>query len=104
MSAAASAEAVGMYMSVSPSDDVAAVPKLDVAIMAAEPELLETTVTADVDVLNGRSFCWTARVKNASNIRMSKQLDGVKSLTKIIKITFNSLPGLVACALRRWLC
>lgn len=74
MSAATSAEAVGMYVSVSPSDDVAAVPKLDVAIMAAEPELLETTVTADVDVLNGGSFCWTARVNN-TNIRTSKQLD-----------------------------
>lgn len=56
MSAATSAEAVGIYGSVGPGDDVAAAPKLDVAIMAAEPGLLDTTVTA-VDVLNAGSFC-----------------------------------------------
>lgn len=53
MSAAASAEAVGIYRSVATGEDVAAVPKLDAAIMATEAGLLDTRVTADVDV----SFC-----------------------------------------------
>lgn len=57
MSAATSAEAVGMYRSAATGEDVAAVPKLDAAIMAAEAGLLDTRVTADVDVLSGVSFC-----------------------------------------------
>lgn len=56
MSAATSAEAVGIYRSVSTGEDEAAVPKLDAAIMA-EAGLLDTRVTADVDVLSGVSFC-----------------------------------------------
>lgn len=57
MSAATSAEAVGIYRSVSAGEDVAAVPKLDAAIMATEAGLPDTRVTADVDVLSGVSFC-----------------------------------------------
>ena len=57
MSAATSAEAVGMYKSVATGDAVAAVPKLDAATMATEAGLLDTRVTADVDVLSGVSFC-----------------------------------------------
>lgn len=52
MSAAASAEAVGIYRSVATGDDVAAV-----AIMATADGLPDTRVTADVDVLSGASFC-----------------------------------------------
>lgn len=48
MSAATSAEAVGIYTSVSAGADVAA-------------GLVDTRVTADVDVLTGVSFCCTAK-------------------------------------------
>lgn len=47
MSAATSAEAVGIYTSVSAGEDVAA-------------GLLDTRVTAEVDVLSRVSFCCTA--------------------------------------------
>ena len=57
MSAATSAEAVGIYRSGATGEDVAAVAKLDAAIMATEAGLLDTRVTADVDVLRGVSFC-----------------------------------------------
>ena len=57
MSAATSADAVGIYRSVAAGEDVAAVPKLDAAIMATEAGLLDTRVTAAVDVLSGVSFC-----------------------------------------------
>lgn len=57
ISAATSAEAVGMYTSVATGDDVAVVLKLDAAIMAAEAGLLDTRVTADVVVTGGVSFC-----------------------------------------------
>lgn len=57
MSAATSAEAVGIYRSVSAGDDVAAEPALDAAIIATDAGLLDTRVTADVDVLSGVSFC-----------------------------------------------
>lgn len=57
MSAATSAEAVGIYRSVATGEDEAAVPKLDAATMATEAGLLDTRVTADVDVLSGVSFC-----------------------------------------------
>lgn len=57
MSAATSAEAVGIYRSVSTGEDVAAVPKFDAAIIETEAGLLDTRVTADVDVLSGISFC-----------------------------------------------
>lgn len=50
MSAATSAEAVGIYTSVSAGEDVAT-------------GLLDTKVTADVDVLSGVSFCCTALIK-----------------------------------------
>lgn len=57
MSAATSAEAVGIYRSVATGEGAAAVPKLDAAIMATEAGLLETSVTAEVDVLSRVSFC-----------------------------------------------
>lgn len=57
MSAATSAEAVGIYRSVSAGEHVAAEPKLDAAITATDAGLLDTRVTADVDVLSGVSFC-----------------------------------------------
>lgn len=57
MSAATSAEAVGIYRSVATDEDVAAVPKPVAAVMVTEPGLLDTRVTADVDVLSGVSFC-----------------------------------------------
>lgn len=62
MSAATSAEAVGIYRSVSVGEDVATVPKLDAATIVTEAGLLDTSVTADVDVLSGASFCCTARI------------------------------------------
>ncbi len=57
ISAATSAEAVGIYRSAATGGDEAAVPKLDAAIMATEAGLVDTRVTADVDVLSGVSFC-----------------------------------------------
>ena len=57
MSAATSAEAVGIYRSVATGKDEAAVPRLVVAIMATEAGLLDTRVTADVFVPSGVSFC-----------------------------------------------
>lgn len=57
MSAATSAEAVGIYRSVATGEGAAAVPKLDAAIMATEAGLLDTSVTAEVDVLSRVSFC-----------------------------------------------
>lgn len=62
MSAATSAEAVGMYRSVSMGDEIEAVPTLDADVMATEAGLLVTRVTADVDVPSGVSFCWTATI------------------------------------------
>lgn len=60
MSAATSAEAVGIYRSVATDDEEAAVPRLDVAIMATEAGVLVTRVMADVFVVSGVSFCCTA--------------------------------------------
>lgn len=77
MSAATSAEAVGIYRSVSVGEDVATVPKLDAATIATEAGLLDTSVTADVDVLSGASFCCTARItkKNTTDIKESIIMD-----------------------------
>lgn len=63
MSAATSAEAVGIYTSAAAGEEDAAVPKLDGAIMATDAGLVDTRVTADVDVLSGVSFCCTAEIK-----------------------------------------
>jgi len=57
MSAATSAEAVGMYVSVAAGDDVAAVPRLDAATVATDDGLLDTRVMVDVVVPSGVSFC-----------------------------------------------
>lgn len=57
MSAATSAEAVGIYTSVATGEDEATMPRLDGAIIATEAGVLDTRVTADVDVLSGVSFC-----------------------------------------------
>lgn len=57
MSAATSAEAVGICRSVAPGEDEATVPRLDAAITAAGAGVLDTRVTADVEVLSGLSFC-----------------------------------------------
>lgn len=56
ISAATSADTVGMYTSVDPGDDEG-VPKAEAAIMPTEAGLLVTKVTAAVDVLGGTSFC-----------------------------------------------
>lgn len=56
MSAATSAEAVGIYRSV-PAGDDAGVPKPDGATMVTEAGLLGTRVPAGVDVLMDGSFC-----------------------------------------------
>lgn len=55
MSAATSAEAVGIYTSVSAGAEVAA-------------GLVDTRVTADVDVLTGVSFCCTATIIKQTNL------------------------------------
>lgn len=73
MSAATSAEAVGIYRSVATDDDAVAVPKLDAAIMATEAGLLDTRVTVDVDVLSGVSFCCTARMENTLNLFLTNR-------------------------------
>lgn len=101
MSAATSAEAVGIYRSVSTGEDETAVPKLDAATTATEAGLLETRVTADVEVPSGVSFCCTARI---TKISINKQMAN-SCMTPIINMytavfpTFNSLSGLIACAL-----
>lgn len=63
MSAATSAEAVGIYTSVSAGEDVAT-------------GLLDTRVTADVDVLSGVSFCCTALIKKQTNWAIVSQESG----------------------------
>lgn len=55
MSAATSAEAVGIYTSVSTGEVVAT-------------GLLDTRVTADVDVLSGASFCCTATIVKQTSL------------------------------------
>lgn len=63
MSAATSADAVGIWKS--PAMEVEGpLPTPGAAIMATEAGILVTRVTADVDVLSGGSFCWTATVNN----------------------------------------
>lgn len=63
MSAATSADAVGIYKSVAIGEGEVTVPRLVAAIIALEAGVEDTRVTADVDVLSGGSFCWTARIK-----------------------------------------
>lgn len=65
MSAATSADAVGIWKSPAMEDGVEGpLPNPGAAIMATEGGVLVTRVTDDVDVLSGGSFCWTARVNN----------------------------------------
>lgn len=62
MSAATSAEVVGICRSPAMEDDEDEEEELTVtpAIMAADTGVLVTSVTAEVDVLCGESFCCTA--------------------------------------------
>lgn len=60
MSAATSAEAVGMYKSDSTGEDVAAMLMPEAATIATGAGLVDTRVTADVDVPSGASLCCPA--------------------------------------------
>ena len=62
MSDATSAEVVGIWKSpvTGEEDEEVGVPDPGTAIIATEAGLLVTRVTAEVDVLSGLSFCWTA--------------------------------------------
>lgn len=65
MSAATSAEVVGICRSPAMEDDAEEEEEeeeltVTPAIMAADTGVLVTRVTAEVEVLCGESFCWTA--------------------------------------------
>lgn len=95
MSAATSAEAVGIHTSVSAGEDVAA-------------GLLDTRVTADVDVLSGVSFCCTAITIKQTIFFRRKCLWWLEynsyNLLNMHAPTFNGLSGLIACTLQGLLC